>query len=101
MNSPDLQATIDTRARGSEPSLTAAFVALVRRDLLLAMRRRADVLTTLVFFVIVASLFPLGIGPETAILRTIGPGVLWVAALLAAMLALGRLYAGDYGDGTL
>lgn len=101
MNSSDIQAAIDTHARASEPSLIAAFVAIVRRDLLLAMRRRADVLTTLVFFVIVTSLFPLGIGPEMATLRTIGPGVLWVAALLAAMLALGRLYAGDYGDGTL
>ena len=99
MNSSDIR--MATAARAREPSLTAAFVAIVRRDLLLAMRRRADVLTTLVFFVIVASLFPLGIGPEMAILRTIGPGVLWVAALLAAMLALGRLYAGDYGDGTL
>lgn len=71
------------------------------RDLLIAMRRRADVLTTLIFFVIVASLFPLGVGPETAVLRMMGPGVVWVAALLASMLALGRLFAGDYADGTL
>ncbi len=85
----------------NETTLGGAFVALVRRDLLLAMRRRADVLTTLIFFVIVVSLFPLGIGPEMKLLRLIGPGVLWVAALLAAMLALNRLYAGDYADGTL
>ena len=71
------------------------------RDLLAALRRRADVLTTLIFFVIVASLFPLGVGPETAMLRMMGPGVVWVAALLASMLALGRLFAGDYVDGTL
>ncbi len=71
------------------------------RDLLAALRRRADVVTTLIFFVIVASLFPLGVGPETAMLRMMGPGVVWVAALLASMLALGRLFASDYADGTL
>ena len=85
----------------NEASLRSAFTAIVRRDLLLAMRRRADVLTTLVFFIIVVSLFPLGVGPEMSVLRVIGPGVLWVAALLAAMLALNRLFAGDYADGTL
>jgi heme exporter protein B len=74
---------------------------VIRRDLLLAFRRRADVLTTLVFFVIVATLFPLGVGPEQALLRTMAPGILWVAALLASMLALGRLFALDYADGTL
>jgi heme exporter protein B len=78
-----------------------AFVAVVRRDLLLAMRRRSDVLNTLVFFVIVVSLFPLGVGPEPEVLRQIAPGVVWVAALLASMLALGRLFAGDHADGTL
>jgi len=71
------------------------------RDLLIALRRRADVLTTLIFFVIVASLFPLGVGSDTAVLRMMGPGVVWVAALLASMLALGRLFAGDYADGIL
>lgn len=74
---------------------------VIRRDLLLAYRRRADVLTTLFFFIIVASLFPLGVGPEAALLRTIAPGILWVAALLASMLALARLFAFDYADGTL
>jgi heme exporter protein B len=74
---------------------------VVERDLLLALRRRADVLTSLIFFVIVASMFPLGVGPEPAMLRTMGPGVVWVAALLASMLALGRLFAGDHADGTL
>lgn len=71
------------------------------RDLTLAWRRRADVLSTLFFFVIVVSLFPLGIGPETNLLRSIAPGVVWVAALLASMLSLGRLFANDYQDGTL
>jgi heme exporter protein B len=74
---------------------------IVVRDLTLAWRRRADVLSTLFFFVIVVSLFPLGIGPETQLLRSIAPGVVWVAALLASMLSLGRTFANDYQDGTL
>jgi heme exporter protein B len=74
---------------------------LVWRDLILAWRRRADVLATVFFFVIVVSLFPLGIGPETETLRTIAPGVVWVAALLASMLSLGRIFGNDYQDGTL
>lgn len=74
---------------------------LIRRDLLLAYRRRSDVLTTLFFFVIVVSLFPLSIGPEMKTLRLIAPGVVWVAALLASMLSLNRLFAADYQDGTL
>ena len=74
---------------------------VVLRDLTLAMRRRADVLTTLFFFVIVVSLFPLGVGPEINTLRLMGPGVVWVAALLASMLSLGRLFSADYIDGTL
>jgi heme exporter protein B len=74
---------------------------VARRDLLVAMRRRSDVLTTFFFFVIVTSLFPLGVGPEPNTLREIAPGVVWVAALLASMLALSRLFAGDYADGTL
>lgn len=74
---------------------------IIRRDLTLAMRRRSDLFTTLFFFVIVVSLFPLGIGPELDTLRLIAPGVVWVAALLASMLALERLFAADYADGTL
>ena len=74
---------------------------VVWRDLTLAWRRRADVLSTLFFFVIVVSLFPLGIGPETQLLRSIAPGVVWVAALLASMLSLGRLFANDHQYGTL
>ena len=64
------------------------------------MCRQADVLITLFFFIIVVSLFPLGVGPEMNILRAIAPGVLWVAALLASMLSLGRLFSIDYMDGT-
>ena len=78
-----------------------ALLCVTRRDLLLAFRRRADVLTTLFFFVIVATLFPLGVGPEPALLRTLAPGILWVAALLASTLSLGRLFALDHADGTL
>ena len=74
---------------------------IVWRDLILAWRRRADALSTLFFFVIVVSLFPLGVGPETELLKSIAPGVVWVAALLASMLSLGRLFANDYQDGTL
>jgi len=78
-----------------------AFYTVVMRDLLLAMRNRSDILTTLFFFIIAISLFPLGIGPEMDTLREIAPGVFWVAALLASMLALERLFAIDFADGTL
>jgi len=74
---------------------------IVHRDLLLALRRRSDVATALLFFVIVASLFPLGVGAEPNLLRAIAPGVIWVAALLSSMLSLGRLFAADHADGTL
>ena len=74
---------------------------IVWRDLTLAWRRRADILSTVFFFIIVVSLFPLGIGPETQLLRSIAPGVIWVAALLASMLSLNRLFANDLQDGTL
>ena len=78
-----------------------AMWAIVRRDLLMVMRRKSEVLTALFFFVIVSSLFPLGIGPEPALLRKIAPGVLWVGALLATMLGLQRRFAADHADGTL
>lgn len=81
--------------------LAAVFVGVVQRDLLLALRRRSDVLTTFFFFVIVVSLFPLGVGAQPNTLREIAPGVVWVAALLASMLALNRLFAADHADGTL
>jgi len=74
---------------------------IVARDLLIAWRRRSDVATALLFFVIVASLFPLGIGAEPNLLRAIAPGVIWVAALLSSMLSLSRLFSADHADGTL
>lgn len=85
----------------NSPSMLSMFRWMIWRDLLLAWRRRTDVLATLFFFIIVVSLFPLGIGPEPQLLRTIAPGVVWVAALLASMLALGRTFGNDYQDGTL
>ena len=75
--------------------------ATIHRDLRLALRRRADMVAALFFFIIVVSLFPLGVGPEPELLRTLAPGVLWVAALLATLLSLPRLFADDYRDGTL
>ena len=81
--------------------LLKSFAALMRRDLLLAFRLRTDLLTIVFFFAIVVSLFPLGVGAEPSMLRAIGPGVVWVAALLASMLALSRLFTEDYADGTL
>ena len=74
---------------------------VIQRDVILAWRGRAGVLSTLFFFIIVVSLFPLGIGPEMNTLRTIAPGVVWVAALLASMLSLDRLFSHDYQDGSL
>ena len=85
----------------TECDLTQAFVGVVWRDLLLAIRRRSDVATSLMFFIIVTSLFPLGIGPDPGVLRTMAPGVIWVAALLSSMLSLHRLFASDYADGVL
>jgi heme exporter protein B len=75
--------------------------AVVRRDLLLALRQRADVANTLLFFVVVVTMVPLGVGNEPNLLRSIAPGVVWVAALLAAILSLNRLFAADLADGTL
>jgi heme exporter protein B len=71
------------------------------RDVKIALRSRAELGVQLLFYVIVVSLFPLATTPERALLATMGPGVLWVAALLASLLSLPRLFAGDYADGTL
>jgi heme exporter protein B len=78
-----------------------ALACILRRDLLLAFRRKSDVATALLFFVVVASLFPLGIGAEPNLLRAIAPGVIWVCALLSSMLSLKMLFEGDHADGTL
>ena len=77
------------------------FRVMVRRDLLLAYRQKSDVLQTVFFFLVVITLVPLGVGAETALLRSMAPGIVWVAALLAALLSLPRLFAHDFADGTL
>ena len=77
------------------------FLALAIRDLRLAWRRPVDAWLPVVFFVVTASLFPLGVGPEPQMLRSMGAGVVWVCALLSSMLALNNLFASDYVDGSL
>lgn len=78
-----------------------AFWAIVRRDLKLAFRRGGDAANVVVFFILTITLFPFGIGPEPAILARVAPGVIWVVALLAAMLSLDRLFRDDHDDGSL
>jgi len=90
-----------TRRETLTPSMLAGFVAVLRRDLLLAWKRPGDVLNPLFFFAIVSTLFPLALGPDTELLRAIGPGVVWVAALLAALLSLNSLFLSDHEDGSL
>lgn len=81
--------------------MTDGFSVIVQRDLRLAARRRIEALLPVVFFVVAASLFPLGVGPEPQTLRQIGPGIVWVCALLATMLSLNTLFAADHADGSL
>lgn len=81
--------------------MARVFLTVLHRDLQLAFRRRSDVWTTLFFFLMVCSLFPLAVSPERDTLRQLAPGVLWVAALLSSTLSLGRLFALDHADGTL
>ncbi len=82
-------------------SLTRAFLFLLRRDLMLAYRRRAEAVNPLLFFVIVVTLFPLGVGANPNLLQTMAPGVIWVAALLAALLSLDSIFRSDFEDGSL
>ena len=82
-------------------SLTAAFFAIIRRDCLLAVRRRAEMATPLFFFVLVVTLFPLAVGAQPRLLQAMAPGVIWVSALLAAMLSLESLFRSDFEDGSL
>ncbi len=85
----------------SDVSLSKAFFALLRRDLLLAFRRRSELLQPLLFLLVVVSLFPLGVGPSPALLASIGPGVIWIAALLASIVFLDGLFRSDFEDGSL
>ena len=82
-------------------SLTSAFSVLIRRDLLLAFRRRAEMANPLLFFILVTSLFPLGIGANPNLLQAVAPGIIWVAALLAALLSLDSVFRSDFEDGSL
>ncbi|POZ52221.1 heme exporter protein CcmB [Methylovulum psychrotolerans] len=82
-------------------SLTAAFFAIIRRDLILALRRRSEIANPLFFFVLVITLFPLGVGARPQLLQAIAPGIIWVSALLAAMLSLDSLFRSDFDDGSL
>src|SRR5690606_37480431 len=97
-----------TRGRGMNMALRSAdvrlgrvAVALARRDLLLAWRRIGDALNPLMFFVMVALVFPLAVTPEPEFMRQLAPGILWVAALLASLIGLDALFAPDFQDGTL
>ena len=77
------------------------FIILLQRDLTLALRQRSEIANPLLFFVLVVSLFPMGIGPEPETLRKIAPGVIWVAALLASLLSLESIFRSDFEDGSL
>jgi len=86
---------------GQTPGLISGFMAIMKRDLLLAWKRPGDVLNPLFFFAMVASLFPLAVGPSPEQLLLNGPGVVWVAALLATLLSLNSLFLSDWEDGSL
>lgn len=81
--------------------LLTAFATVLRRDLLLAARHRNELANPLLFFVIVVSLFPLALGPNSDLLRGLGPGVIWVGALLASLLSLEAVFRSDFSDGSL
>jgi heme exporter protein B len=82
-------------------SLSNAFSLLLKRDLVLAYRRRAELVNPMLFFVLVTAMFPLGIGNDPKLIEAVGPGVIWVAALLAALLSLDSMFRSDYDDGSL
>jgi heme exporter protein B len=82
-------------------SYRQAFTAVLMRDIKIAIRHSGDIFNPLLFFILIVTLFPLGIGPEPKVLTRIAPGIIWVAALLASMLSLERLFKADYSDGSL
>jgi len=97
MNQPASNPGVEATQTG----MAAVFWAVMKRDLMLAFRRRSDLLNPLIFFLMVASLFPLGISPEPDFLAEIAPGVVWVGALLATLLSMDSLFRSDFDDGTL
>jgi heme exporter protein B len=78
-----------------------AFYALLKRDLLLAFRHRGELANPLLFFVMIVTLYPLGVSPDVELLRKIAPGVIWIATLLAALFSLENLFRSDFDDGAL
>jgi len=82
-------------------STSQAFLMVLRRDLTLAARNKSEWLNPLLFFILAAILFPLGIGPDPGTLQRIAPGIIWVTALLAALLSLDSIFRADYEDGSL
>jgi heme exporter protein B len=85
----------------TQPSYSRAFRLVLTRDLIIALRHKDDFLNPLLFFIIIITLFPLGVGPEQSVLSQIAPGIIWVAALLATLLSLDRLFKSDHQDGSL
>jgi len=84
-----------------DPSLGGLFVAALKRELLLSLRRKSELVNPLIFFLMVVTLFPLGVSPEPGFLAQLAPGVLWVAALLATLLSMDSLFRSDFDDGSL
>ncbi|WP_344702586.1 heme exporter protein CcmB [Halomonas cibimaris] len=94
----------ETAANAWQPaggSVGVALGATLKRDLVLMLRSRGEVINPLVFFALVITLFPIGISPDPDLLQRIAPGLLWVASLLAALLSLDSLFRGDFDDGSL
>ncbi|GAA0689086.1 heme exporter protein CcmB [Marinobacterium maritimum] len=87
--------------QNSSPGVTKLFMATCRREFLLSFRRKSDLVNPLIFFLMVATLFPLGVSPEPGFLAQLAPGVVWVAALLATLLSMDVLFRSDYEDGSL
>ena len=84
-----------------EYSYRQLFFSVYKKDVLLAFRQRSEIINPLLFFLIVISLFPLGIGPEPQLLARMAPGIIWIAALLSTMLGLDKIFRDDYQDGSL
>ncbi|MCP4465579.1 MAG: heme exporter protein CcmB [Halieaceae bacterium] len=102
MNADQPQHTALSRKQPDlEPAILPLLLATLRRDLLLAYRRRGDFINPLIFFLIVCSLFPLGVGPEPALLARLARGIVWVVALLACLLSTDSLFRSDFDDGSL
>ena len=85
----------------NKQSVTGVMYILIKRDLVLALRRRTDLVNPLIFFILVITLVPLGIGAKSQLLQSIAPGMIWIAALLAALLSLENVFRSDFEDGTL